>query len=233
VPELLTNITSPGWAYLALLGLLLVDVFIPIIPTQVLMITGGALTVYGHLSLPLTIATGALGVFCGDLAGYLLGRAVWRRETARSALAPPPPAGWMRLLAGRFTRVRQTASRLTNGLRRPGPLMIMLCRFVPGGRMAACFHAGRVHYPYRRFLVYESAAALGWAAYGGLVGHLGGSALTGSAWRLGVVAAVAATAFAAAGWAFTVSAGRRRPMFTAADAEITPARAASADEPPR
>jgi membrane protein DedA with SNARE-associated domain len=87
--------------------------------------------------------------------------------------------------------------------------VILLCRFVPGGRMAACFSAGRSRYPYRLFLLYEGLAALGWATYGGLVGHLGGTALTESAWRLAVIAAVAAAGFAAAGWAMTVLGARR------------------------
>ena len=100
--------------------------------------------------------------------------------------------------------------------------------------MAACFHAGRVRYPYRRFVAFEGAAALAWAAYGGFVGHLGGAALTGSTWRLGVIAAVAALAFAAAGWALTLAGARRRPDAVAvAVPEFTPVRAASAGGPPR
>ena len=138
-------------------------------PTQLIMITSGALTVYGGLSLPVTIAVGALGVFVGDLACYLLGRSAPDRRPAR----PPHPDG-----------PRRAASRVTHGLREPGPLVILLCRFVPGGRMAACFSAGRSRYPYRLFLPYEAVAALAWATYGALVGHLGGTALTHSAWRL-------------------------------------------------
>ncbi|PZF83577.1 DedA family protein, partial [Micromonospora deserti] len=196
MPELLTEVASPAWAYLALLGLLVVDAFVPVIPTQVIMITSGALTVYGGLSLPVTIAVGALGVFAGDLACYLLGRGTPDR-------GPPRHAG--------PGRARRVANRVTQALRRPGPLVILLCRFVPGGRMAACFSAGRSRYPYRLFLLYEAMAALGWATYGALVGHLGGAALTGSAWRLAVVAGVAAAGFAAAGWAMTLLAARHTP----------------------
>ena len=169
MPELLTDIASPTWAYLALLGLLIADAFVPVIPTQVVMITSGALTVYGGLSLPLTIGVGALGVFAGDLACYLLGRGAPDRREPRHAEP---------------SRARRMASRVTQGLRQPGPLVILLCRFVPGGRMAACFSAGRSRYPYRLFVLYETVAALGWATYGALVGHLGGTALTESAWRL-------------------------------------------------
>ncbi|RKN28365.1 DedA family protein [Micromonospora musae] len=189
MPELLTDVTSPTWAYLALLGLLLLDAFVPVIPTQAIMITGGALTVYGGLDLPLTIAVGALGVLAGDLVCYLLGRSAPDRRVRRHT---------------RQNRAQRTAARFTQGLRRPGPMVILLCRFVPGGRMAACFSAGRSRYPYRLFLSYETIAALGWASYGALVGHLGGAALASSTWRLALVAAVAAAGFGAAGWAMTL-----------------------------
>ncbi|MCX4474403.1 DedA family protein [Micromonospora sp. NBC_01655] len=191
--ELPAHVTSPLWAYLALLGLLAVDAFVPVIPTQAVMITGGALTVYGGLSLPLTIGVGTLGVFAGDLACYLLGRGAPNRRPARNA----EPG-----------RARRMAGRMTRGLRRPGPLVILLCRFVPGGRMAACFAAGRSRYPYRLFLAYEAVAAAGWATYGALVGHLGGTALTESAWQLLVIAGAAAAGFAAAGWAMTALTAR-------------------------
>ncbi|MFG1776212.1 DedA family protein [Micromonospora sp. NPDC049051] len=194
MPELLTEIASPAWAYLVLLALLVADAFVPVIPTQVVMITGGALTVYGGLNLPATIAVGALGVFVGDLACYLLGRSAPDRRAPRDVVRG---------------RARRVVSRVTQGLRRPGPLVILLCRFVPGGRMAACFSAGRSRYPYRLFLLYEGLAALGWATYGGLVGHLGGTALTESAWRLALIAGVAAAGFAAAGWAMTLIGARR------------------------
>ncbi|MEH1014094.1 DedA family protein [Micromonospora sp. CPCC 206060] len=195
MPELLLEVASPVWAYVALLGLLVLDAFVPIVPTQAIMITGGALTVYGGLSLPVTIAVGALGVFIGDLACYLLGRSAPRRSGRDDRAGTPG-------------RVRRAAGRVTRGLRRPGPLVILLCRFVPGGRMAACFSAGRSQYPYRLFLLYEATAALGWATYGALVGHLGGAALTGSAWQLALVAAGAAGGFTLMGWVLNRYTGR-------------------------
>lgn len=193
MPELIADLASPTWAYLVLLALLAADAFVPVVPTQVVMITSGALTVYGGLNLPLTIAVGALGVFVGDLACYLLGRSAPDRRPARHVTPG---------------RARRAAARVTRGLREPGPLVILLCRFVPGGRMAACFSAGRSRYPYRLFLLYEATAATGWASYGTLVGHLGGTALTQSAWRLVVIGAVAAAGFAAAGWAMTAISAR-------------------------
>ncbi|MEJ3742066.1 VTT domain-containing protein [Actinomycetes bacterium KLBMP 9797] len=183
--ELLSGAASPLAAYLLLMALLGADAFVPVVPTQAVMITSGALTVYGDLDLGMIVTVGALGVFAGDVACYLLGR-----STRRPDPAAPPARG----------RARRAALRFTRGLRRPGPMTIFLCRFVPGGRMAACFQAGRVRYPARLFLPYAGGAALAWASYGGLVGHLGGAALTASAWRLVAVAALAAAIFAAAGW---------------------------------
>ncbi|MFU8852101.1 DedA family protein [Micromonospora sp. SL1-18] len=196
MPELISDVASPTWAYLVLLGLLAADAFVPVVPTQVVMITSGALTVYGGLSLPLTIVVGAVGVFTGDLACYLLGRSAPGRRAPRYTLPG---------------RARRAAARVTRGLREPGPLVILLCRFVPGGRMVACFAAGRSRYPYRLFLLYEATAATSWAAYGTLVGHLGGTALTQSAWRLALIGGAAAAGFAAAGWAVsTISARHTR-----------------------
>jgi membrane-associated protein len=212
--DLLSTIATPAWAYLALFGFLAVDAVAPVVPTQAIMITAGALTVYGDFSLPLVIAVGAAGMFTGDLVCFLLGR------TAGHSTGPG--------LSGRLTTLRQrcaragtptpekkpqraatrAASRFTRGLRRPGPLVLLLCRFVPGGRMAAGYHAGRSGYPSRLFGTYDGAAALGWATYGGLVGHIGGTALTQSAWRLFAVAAVAAVIFGGSGWVLALFGGR-------------------------
>ncbi|GIF64722.1 hypothetical protein Ais01nite_27570 [Asanoa ishikariensis] len=236
--DVLGTVTSPVSAYLLLLGLLIVDAFVPVIPTQAIMITGGALTAYGHLSLPTTIVVGTLGVIVGDWACYLLGRSTHHRTgpIARLRRRCGVQTDDVAKAAARTGRARQAARRLTRGLREPGPLVILICRFVPGGRMAACFSAGRARYPYKHFLLYQALAAVGWATYGTLVGHLGGAALTSSGWRLIVVAVIAAAVFAGAGWGLAMwgpaalrGAGPTEP----APIEVTPVRAASADAPPQ
>jgi membrane protein DedA with SNARE-associated domain len=232
--DVLSMVTSPAWAYVALLALLVADAFVPVVPTQAIMITSGALTVYGGLSLPTVVAVGAAGVLLGDWACYLLGRSTHDRKGPLSLLRRrwADRAGDDPTARVRRGRAPRAAARFTKGLREPGPLVIFLCRFVPGGRMAACFSAGRVQYPYQLFTLYETIAAVCWASYGAVVGHVGGTALTQSAWRLFAVAAIAATIFSAAGWALAlVGPGgiRRRPAAEGA----TPARAASTDVPPQ
>lgn len=218
VSDVLSVVASPLWAYAALWALLAIDAFVPVLPTQAIMITSGVLAAQGELNLPIAIAVGAAGVLCGDLAWWFIGRTA-PRGTGRTAprgigrAGPGSATGrsrssrWRSRLTELATAAPEsakgpmrTATRLTRGLRRPGPLVILLGRFVPGGRMAACFFAGRTRYPSRRFLAYEVAAAVAWASYGGVVGNVGGDAVTRSAWLLVAIAAIGATVFATAGW---------------------------------
>ena len=246
--ELLTMMATPLWAYLALFGFLTVDAMVPVVPIQAIMITSGALTVYGNLNLTLVIGIGAVGMFTGDTIAYTLGRSTG--HVGRGWLS-----GRIGRLRHRYTphgdeagrpesRTRRAAVRFTRGLRRPGPLVLLLCRFVPGGRMAAGFHAGRTGYPIKLFLLWDGCAALSWAGYGGLVGHVGGTAVTQSAWRLFAVAATAAVVFGTAGWVLalfggkeaaagpTGAAARAAAAADVAAAGVTAARAASTDGPP-
>ncbi|MEV6345773.1 DedA family protein [Actinoplanes sp. NPDC051851] len=229
--ELLSTLAIPAWVYLALFGFLAVDALIPVVPIQAIMITSGALTVYGNLHLGLVIAVGALGMFTGDGIAFVLGRSTGARFGAlRDRFAP-------RHDDGPGSKTRQAAMRFTRGLRRPGPLVMLLCRFVPGGRMASGYHAGRTGYPVKHFIAYDGAASLGWACYGGLVGHLGGTAITQSAWRLFAIAAAAALIFGTAGWILALFGGKPVDEGAAGGraagepASITEPRAASTDEP--
>jgi len=238
--ELLTAMATPAWAYLAIFGFLAVDAMIPVVPIQAIMITSGALTIYGNLSLPLVIAIGALGMFAGDSIAFVLGRTAghaggnWlsRHLTdLRHRFGPKNDDG--------PSKTQKAAERFTRGLRRPGPLVLLLCRFVPGGRMAAGYHAGRSGYAIKLFVIYDGAAALAWASYGGLVGHIGGTAVTQSAWRLFAVAAAAAVIFGTAGWILALFGGRNAveeevtEEIDADDERTTAARAASADGQPQ
>ncbi|WP_030441726.1 VTT domain-containing protein [Actinoplanes subtropicus] len=206
---LLTMVATPLWAYLALFGFLTVDAMIPVVPTQAIMITSGALTVYGDLSLPMVIAIGAAGMFAGDTIAFLLGRSTGHVGRGRLAALRARYAPGHDDAPREQSKTRKAAVRFTRGLRRPGPLVLLLCRFVPGGRMAAGFQAGRTGYPARLFVLYDAAAAICWAGYGGLVGHVGGTAVTQSAWRLFLIAATAALVFGTAGWLLALFGGRK------------------------
>lgn len=76
-----------------------------------------------------------------------------------------------------------------------GGELIVVARFIPGRRTAVTLSAGTLGYPWRRFVVFDAAAALGWALYSALLGYYGGRTFEGAK---GLVLALV-TAFAVAG----------------------------------
>ena len=105
------------------------------------------------------IAAGAAGAFAGDSLSYALGRFVGRpaqerflrRRATREAL------GWAE---------RQLAMR--------GGLVVIVGRYVPGGRTAVTFTAGVTHYSYPTFALFDAVGAVTWATYASLLGYFGG-----------------------------------------------------------
>jgi membrane protein DedA with SNARE-associated domain len=146
-------------AYLIVFAIALGDGVFPAFPSESIVIVAGLLCVVGDLSLGWVILAGALGAFAGDNISYALGRFVGRPaqerflngERSQRALA------WAR---------RQLAER--------GGLVIILGRYVPGGRTAVTFTAGVTHYSYPRFAGYDTIAAASWATYAALLGYFGG-----------------------------------------------------------
>jgi membrane protein DedA with SNARE-associated domain len=55
-----------------------------------------------------------------------------------------------------------------------GSSMIILARFIPGGRTAITFGAGYVRYDRPRFVASTVAAAVIWAVYAAVIGYVGG-----------------------------------------------------------
>jgi membrane protein DedA with SNARE-associated domain len=90
--------------------------------------------------------------------------------------------------------------------------VIVVARYIPGGRMAATMTAGSVGYPLRRFTPFAVVAGVTWAAYTALVGFIGGSTFEeepGKGLLLGLGMAVAAALVVEAGRRIV---GRHRPV---------------------
>jgi membrane-associated protein len=186
---LLNAVTVPGLAYAVILVLLTFDAFVPIVPTQALMIGGGILTATGNLKLGALVAAGVLGAFAGDMACFGLGRRLRSRDAAGTRKEP----------SKRFAKVARLTGRVTGIMRQHIFLAMLFCRFVPAGRMVASAHAGRSGYRLRRFLGIDLLAVTLWASYGALLGHFGGQALARSSWiPVAIVAVVAALMIGAA-----------------------------------
>jgi membrane-associated protein len=177
--DLVSN--ASGWAYLIVSLLAYLDALVPVVPSETSVITAGVVASAGDLSLPLVVAAAATGAFFGDNAAYFIGHRFGSRINER-------------FFSGEKAR-RRTEWAQRQVSERGGEL-IAIGRFIPGGRTAVTLSAGTLGYPWRRFVLYDAAAALGWALYGSLLGYFGGHAFEAAPWKglllaLGIAFAVA------------------------------------------
>jgi membrane protein DedA with SNARE-associated domain len=173
---------ASGWAYGIVFLFAFLDVLVPVVPSEASVITAGVVAAAGGLYLPLIIAAAACGAFLGDNTAYLVGRRFGTRATKRF------------LRGGKAQKTLDWAERQ---LTQRGGELILVARFIPGGRTAVTLAAGTLAFPWRRFAVFDAIAALIWALYASLLGYFGGRAFENAAWKgllvaLGIAFAVAA-----------------------------------------
>jgi membrane protein DedA with SNARE-associated domain len=154
------------------------DAVFPVLPGESAIIALGVATAgSADPRIALLIGCAAAGAFIGDNLCYLLGRrfgpAVERRFFAT-------PKG---------VKARAWAER---SLARFGPQLIVVCRFIPGGRTAVTLTCGLTGYPRRRFAAATAVAAVIWALYAFFIGRLGGRAFEHDPW-IGLAIAFGAT----------------------------------------
>ena len=65
-----------------------------------------------------------------------------------------------------------------------GGYLIVVARFIPGGRTVTTFTAGFVEtYPWRRFLMFDVIAGFIWGTYTVLLGYFGGKTFEEEPWK--------------------------------------------------
>ena len=165
---LLDAVTDSPSTYLVLCGVIVVDDFVPFAPGDTAMITAGILAANGGLSIYLVILAGAIGGIVGDNLFYALGRRFGPR------LADRVLHGDRGQELYRWVR-RQISAR--------GATIIFVGRFIPAGRTVTTFACGISRFPYRRFLLIDSLAALAWASYTALLGFIGGNQFRDALWQ--------------------------------------------------
>lgn len=204
--ESLGSLSGTPWLYVIVSLSILLDVFVPILPSGVLVIaaattaagstaattTAGdavkmASSVHGgtHLAeiLSLVVCAATASVM-GDMVAYRLAR----RGGDRFDRA-----------IGRSRRLTAAQERLGAALTRGGGGLVVLARFAPAGRSVVSLGAGVAHRTVREFLPWSALAGLTWAAYSVSLGYFGGQWL-GTSWvstALSVVALLAAGSAAA------------------------------------
>ena len=164
--------SASGWAYAIVFLLSLLDAFLPVVPSETAVITAGVVAASGDLSLPLVVAAGAGGAFAGDNISYFIGQEFGRGVVDR--------------FGGEKGRGRVEWAK--RQLQERGVQLILVGRFIPGGRTAVTLGAGLTRFGWRRFLPADAAAALAWGIYAALLGYFGGRAFEDEPWQGLVVA---------------------------------------------
>jgi len=155
-------------SYLIALVIPALDAIFPVLPSETAVITLGVTTAgSADPRIALLVACAAVGAFLGDNLSYLLGRRFGPAMQRRFFSTP------------KGARTRDWAQR---SLDRYGTQLIVVCRFIPGGRTAVTLTCGLIGYPRRRFVAATAVAAVIWALYAFLIGRLGGHAFEGNVW---------------------------------------------------
>jgi membrane-associated protein len=173
-------ISSPI-SYLVAFAFPALDAILPFLPSETLLIALGVATAGSDdPRIALLVLLAACGAFAGDNLCYLIGRRFG-------------PAAERRVFAGEKGQRRRAWAQ--NALDRYGARLIILCRFIPGGRTAVTLTCGVVGYRRRTFVLATACAGVIWALYSFLIGRLGGHAFEDRPWAgfllaLGVVIAI-------------------------------------------
>jgi membrane protein DedA with SNARE-associated domain len=159
--SLIDLLTGSLWTYPLLIGICAGDAVLPALPSETAVIVCGIQAARGQLSLGWVIACAALGAFVGDNTSYALGR--WLGRPVVRRFFSGERAQKRLLWAERFLKER-------------GSYVLVVARFVPGGRTATTFASGLVHLRWMtRFAPFIFFAAIAWSAYGALIGYIGGT----------------------------------------------------------
>lgn len=161
-------VSSSDLSYLVIAAASGGDVLFPVIPSETIVVTAGVIAGRGGLSVLLIIPLAALGAMIGDNIAYWLGRKIGHRVSHF-------------LFRGEKGEARlRWAER---AIQRRGGILVVVGRFIPGGRTASTFAAGSLDMPYRRFLAFDALAVAVWATYAAMLGYVGGASFEDSSWK--------------------------------------------------
>jgi membrane-associated protein len=183
--SLLNAVSGSVWTYFLILGVCAGDAVLPLFPSETVVIAAAVLASKGRLDIALIAAAATTGALLGDNCAYGLGRSGLRRVTDR--------------LLGSESNQRRLRWAETQ-IHQRGSWLIIVARFIPGGRTATTYIAGTLEMPWkRRFLPADAAAALLWSLYSCALGYFGGSAFEKNLWVPILIATATSVLIAGAG----------------------------------
>jgi membrane-associated protein len=149
-------------SYLIAFGLPCFDAVVPILPSETVIIAFGVASAgSSDPRIFLILLCAAAGAWAGDNLAYLIG---WRFG----------PWATRRFFSGEKGAARRDWAE--RSLHRFGVALIIVCRFIPGGRTAVTLSCGLIRYSWRRFAIATAVAAVIWASYAFFAGRIGGKA---------------------------------------------------------
>jgi membrane-associated protein len=177
---LIEFLLQSDWTYLLLFAIAAGDAFFPIFPSETAAIAAGVVAATDQLTLGWVIAAAGAGAVVGDNIAYVLGRVVGQPAARRLF---------------RRERARRRFEEAGDLLERRGAYLIVIARFIPGGRTAVTFTAGTTRFPWLKFAPLTLVAGAVWASYAALLGYFGGQTFEdnpvyGVLFALGIAAAI-------------------------------------------
>ncbi|MEV6611848.1 DedA family protein [Kutzneria sp. NPDC051319] len=144
----------------AALGLVFLVGFVPLLPTEPVLISCGVLAASGKLPLQWVIVTAIASCVLADLVNYGIGRRIGEPAIARFAHRRTPALvlDWIK------ERLARNAE----------PILIA-GRWLPGGGTIGAVLCGSLRFPLRRFALASSIGCTLWCLYATLLGYIGGS----------------------------------------------------------
>ncbi|MFD9724442.1 DedA family protein [Streptomyces sp. NPDC059072] len=193
--ETLGSLTASPWIYAVVAVSVVLDVFLPVLPSGVLVITAAAAAAAAGAAGPVPVPTQVPDILAllviattasvlGDMAAFRLAR----RGGARLDRA-----------IARSRRLTRAHERLGTALARGGGALVVIARFAPAGRSVVSLGAGKTHRKVKDFLPWSVLAGMAWAGYSVALGYFGTQWL-GTQWlgtAVSLVALFAAGALAA------------------------------------
>jgi membrane-associated protein len=145
-----TDIPAPLY-FLVMVAVVFVDVVLPVVPSELLVIGAGTMSAHNRLLLPFAVVTAFAGSWLGDVALFLLFR---RRLTH---------------FLDRFRWGRSIHRGLRNAIDKAGTsptyAAVVAVRFLPGGRTASVAAAGIAELPLRPFMLAAAGGGVLWTAW--------------------------------------------------------------------
>ena len=142
-----------AYGYIGVFSLILVENIFPPIPSEVVLLFGGAITAMSDLSVPVVILVATLGSVVGAIVLYLLGR-ILKAERLR------------KLFSGKFGRVLrlkpEDVDKATAWFARYEKKAVLICRCVPIVRSLISIPAGVTEMNVPLFLLLTTVGSAVW-----------------------------------------------------------------------